>query len=403
MFGDWDTIANSSSRKVDSGAAQYTYDALNHRVRSVVGSSTTEFVFNVNGQRVSDWNGTSHAQLNGKFYWGSVPLAYYDSATHFEHQDWEGTERMRTSATGSVEAKFTSLPWGDMQGTLQGADTDSYHYAGLDFDTESYTNHAMFRQHNPTQGRWTSPDPYAGSYNPSNPQTFNRYTYALNMPHRFTDATGLDTQCAYNSKGGIICWDDGSGGDPCATDFSVCTSGDDGGPGLGGGGGGGGGGRGFTPALPLDLDPTEVGGGGGGDPNNAPTVSHCLGVAAADKGVSIGLDVVGAIPLFGNATSATAGVVRAGIALNHAFASPAFAVGSGVYGAYGAVKAGPEEATDSLVGAGSAGAGIGLALADVAVGGTKAIPIVGNFVSVATLGWDGYQAYKKYQSCMAGH
>jgi hypothetical protein len=138
-------------------------------------------------------------------------------------------------------------------------------------------------------------------------------------------------------------------------------------------------------------------------PNNGPTVSHCLGAAASAKGVSIGLDILGAIPVFGNGVSAGAGIVRAGIAVNHAITSPVFAVGSGMYGAYGGVTAGPGEATDSLVGSASAGAGIGLALADVSLAGTKAIPIVGNFVSVATLGWDGYQAYKAYQSCMAGH
>ena len=134
-------------------------------------------------------------------------------------------------------------------------------------------------------------------------------------------------------------------------------------------------------------------------PNNGPTVSHCLGAAASAKGVSIGLDILGAIPVFGNGVSAGAGIVRAGIAVNHAITSPVFAVGSGMYGAYGGVTAGPGEATDSLVGSASAGAGIGLALADVSLAGTKAIPIVGNFVSVATLGWDGYQAYKAYQSC----
>ena len=119
--------------------------------------------------------------------------------------------------------------------------------------------------------------------------------------------------------------------------------------------------------------------------------------------MSIGLDILGAIPAVGNAVSAGAGIVRAGIAVNYVITNPAFAVGSGIYGAYGGVKAGPEEATDSLVGSASAGAGIGFGLADVSLAGTKAIPIVGKFVSVATLGWDGYQAYKKYQSCMAGH
>jgi len=161
--------------------------------------------------------------------------------------------------------------------------------------------------------------------------------------------------------------------------------------------------RNSTALLGLRFRCSEIVSGTVDAPNNAPTVSHCLGVAAADKGVSIGLDILGAIPAVGNAVSGTAGIVRAGIAVNHAITSPVFAVGSGVYGAYGGVTAGPEEATDALVGSASAGAGIGLALADVSLEGTKAIPLVGNAVSLLTLGWDGYQAYKEYQSCMAGH
>ena len=58
--------------------------------------------------------------------------------------------------------------------------------------------------------------------------------------------------------------------------------------------------------------------------------------------MSIGLDILGAIPAVGNAVSAGAGIVRAGIAVNHVITNPAFAVGSGIYGAYGGVKAGPE-------------------------------------------------------------
>jgi hypothetical protein len=59
--------AEGNVTAVDSGTtATYTYDALNHRVRTVVGSSTaTEFVFNVNGQRVSEWNGSNYTALKG--------------------------------------------------------------------------------------------------------------------------------------------------------------------------------------------------------------------------------------------------------------------------------------------------------------------------------------------------
>ncbi|MDR3414043.1 MAG: hypothetical protein P4L87_24295, partial [Formivibrio sp.] len=73
---------------VDSGqTATYVYNALNQRVRTVVGSTITEYVFNAAGQRVSEWNGTTRAQLKGKYYWGGKPVAYYaNGAAHFEHQ-----------------------------------------------------------------------------------------------------------------------------------------------------------------------------------------------------------------------------------------------------------------------------------------------------------------------------
>jgi len=170
--------AEGNLTQVDGGAtAQYVYNALNQRVRTVVGSTAKEFVFNLNGQRVSIWNGSSHSQISGQYYWGGQPLAYYTGgAIHFQQQDWLGTERLRSGYNGGVEGKFTSLPFGDGQ-TTAGSDTDAYHFAGLDHDAETDTDHAQFRQYSNAQGRWLSPDPYAGSYDLSNPQSFNRYMY----------------------------------------------------------------------------------------------------------------------------------------------------------------------------------------------------------------------------------
>jgi hypothetical protein len=56
---------------------------------------------------------------------------------------------------------------------------------------------------------------------------------------------------------------------------------------------------------------------------------------------------------------------------------------------------------DSLAGTASASTGIGLTLADASLGGTEAIPVVGNAVSALSLGFDGYQAYQAYKACMA--
>lgn len=56
--------AEGNVTAVDGGAtATYVYDALNHRVKTVVSGAATEYVFNINGQRVSEWNARTGAEF----------------------------------------------------------------------------------------------------------------------------------------------------------------------------------------------------------------------------------------------------------------------------------------------------------------------------------------------------
>jgi RHS repeat-associated protein len=200
---------------VDGGqTATYVYNALNQRVRATVGGAITEYLFNAAGQRVSEWNGATRTQLKGKYYWGAKPVAYYAGGTHFEHQDWLGTERMRTAYNGGVEGSYISLPFGDGQAT-SGVDTDANHYAMLDHDTQTDTDYAQFRQYANMQGRWLSPDPYGGSYSMGNPQSFNRYVYAGNNPLAATDTNGLCYEA--NAYDGFACPLNDQGGSPQLT------------------------------------------------------------------------------------------------------------------------------------------------------------------------------------------
>jgi RHS repeat-associated protein len=57
-------------------------------------------------------------------------------------------------------------------------------------DSETSLDPTHFRMYASGQGRWLSPDPLMG--HPFNPQTFDRYGYALGNPARFTDPTGQD-------------------------------------------------------------------------------------------------------------------------------------------------------------------------------------------------------------------
>jgi RHS repeat-associated protein len=122
--------------------------------------------------------------------------------------------RMRTDWEGNVVGTFTSLPFGDAQTqtTRGGDDTDANHFATLDTDSESNTDHAQYRQYSSTEGRWMRPDPYSGSYDFSNPQSLNRYIYAANNPLSNIDPSGLDW-CDSDEGGGWDCDSGGGGGD----------------------------------------------------------------------------------------------------------------------------------------------------------------------------------------------
>ncbi|MHB8304008.1 MAG: RHS repeat-associated core domain-containing protein, partial [Acidobacteriaceae bacterium] len=136
------------------------------------------------------------------------------------------------------------------------ADANHYKFAGLERDAETGLDHTWFRQYASPMGRWLSSDPYNGSYDIANPQSFNRYAYVGNNPLTHVDPTGL-----------YSIWVDVWGGG-CDLTCSIGIWGFGGGGGFspsdGGGGGGGGGGAGTGPQKPNPTPPTNA-------PNN-PTI-----------------------------------------------------------------------------------------------------------------------------------
>lgn len=74
-------------------------------------------------------------------------------------------------------------------------------YTGKERDTESGLDYFGARYYGSSMGRFMSPDASGIAYsNPTNPQSFNLYSYALNNPLRFVDPTGL-TACFYGGQG----------------------------------------------------------------------------------------------------------------------------------------------------------------------------------------------------------
>jgi hypothetical protein len=128
LFHAYTYDAEGNMTAADSGStAKYTYDAFNRKVRIDVPTDVNEFLLNPNGQRASYWDPVHGWEVQGQAYWGSAPVEFYeDNYQHFQHQDWLGTERARTTYTGAVEGTFQSLPFGDGQ-TTSGTPTVRIH------------------------------------------------------------------------------------------------------------------------------------------------------------------------------------------------------------------------------------------------------------------------------------
>ncbi len=157
------------------------YQAMKDSIAGPNGEQLTETGVDANGTVA--WAHTN-VWINGQL------LATYDAnGIHFYFADWTGSRRVQTDYEGNVEQTCANLPYGD--GETCGPEPDEELYAGLERDAESGLDHATYRQYSSVFGQWTTPDPYGGSYDWSNPQSLGRYAYVSGKPLGMTDPSGL--------------------------------------------------------------------------------------------------------------------------------------------------------------------------------------------------------------------
>lgn len=133
-------------------------------------------------------------------------------------QDHLGSPRVITDSVGNILARKDFSAFGDETATAQRTTALGYKpenirqdYTGYQKDDESGLEYAQARYYNSAHGRYTSIDPLTASANIKDPQTFNRYSYAMNSPYKFTDPLGLIS----SSTGACGQWcpnSDGGGG-----------------------------------------------------------------------------------------------------------------------------------------------------------------------------------------------
>jgi RHS repeat-associated protein len=107
------------------------------------------------------------------------------------HEDPVTKSKQVTNSAGTVVSTVELDPWGADTSRSSNAAFQPKKFTSYERDANG-TDEAMFRRYNRWQSRFDQPDPYAGSYSLTNPQSFNRYAYTQGDPANFVDPTGLD-------------------------------------------------------------------------------------------------------------------------------------------------------------------------------------------------------------------
>ena len=184
--------------------AQYVYDALQQRVEKTGGSNPTEVVY-FNGHPIALLNPSTGAWTD--LIWAGSNLLAEVAGTQaavpvYRLLDHEGSLVATTDGSGNVTGTNLMIPYGE---TLSSNTNDPYAFTGLYQDTEYGGDDAWYRNYSTEQSRWLTPDPYNGSYDLNNPQSFNRYMYVNGNPLGNTDPSGLAGAGVLTGIGGSIC------------------------------------------------------------------------------------------------------------------------------------------------------------------------------------------------------
>jgi RHS repeat-associated protein len=204
----------------------YTYDGDGERVEKSNGSSGTLYWYSPSG-RILEETDLAGNYTNDYIYFAGQRLGRVtgsNGTVYFYFGDAIGSARTITDATGHICYDADFYPFGDERSHTTTCG-QNYKFAGMERDSETSFDHTQYRQYYSSWGRWMSPDPAGlAAADLTNPQSLNRYAYALNSPTNFVDPLGLDAYSDPCTIGGVPDGEVGWNGQGVSINVT-CTSG----------------------------------------------------------------------------------------------------------------------------------------------------------------------------------
>jgi RHS repeat-associated protein len=229
----------------------YAYDPANQRVYFNTAGTETLYFYGLGGKKLATYTiAPSGSQVSFTFQSRNI---YFAGKLISAEGKAVAVDRLGSVRWNATAGNHTYYPYG---AEYSATSSDTEKYASYTRDSLTGLDYAMNRYYSSAWGRFMTPDPTWRSASLSDPQSWNRYMYALGDPIAGSDPTGLDDV------------DDNDG----CPDGAICFSG-------GGGGGSGGGDSGGG-----DVGPSTIGIGSDGSLNVFPDSPPCFSSSAGACG-----------------------------------------------------------------------------------------------------------------------
>ncbi|MCD4751015.1 MAG: RHS domain-containing protein, partial [Thermoanaerobaculales bacterium] len=171
----------------------------NLRIKKITGGEVVVYIRDPAGNVLAEYDG-ANTLLAEYVYANERQVAKVEpgdgaDSFRFFHADHLGTALVITDESGAQTWRGEYFPFGE-EYSSQGT-PNRYRFTQRETDQATGLSYMRARYYNPHLGRFLSVDPIGGSLGGS--QSWNRYSYVLNNPVKYTDPTGAVVETVWDA------------------------------------------------------------------------------------------------------------------------------------------------------------------------------------------------------------